>query len=99
MKTVFNIVKVINIIALCFIIFGLYGLIIIGILQTIAALLFLVLFPKDKPIYIYFSISILFFVFWNHTSLDWLMLVPIFLVGYLTYIIHTKKSSITSHEL
>ncbi|MGB3608064.1 MAG: hypothetical protein WA775_03740 [Psychroserpens sp.] len=91
MRTSLKVIKDVNIIALCFIIFGPYGFAIIGFLQTIVALMFLIMFPKQKSIYLYFAISILFFLIWPITETYIIFALPLFLTGYLTYIIQTKK--------
>ncbi|WP_333599750.1 hypothetical protein [Flavobacterium sp.] len=91
MKTFFKITEIINIIALLFLLLGAYGLAITGILQVTAALLFVILFPKNKLIYCYFGLVILFFLLWDGHSMDWLFLLPIFLVFFLTFIIYNQK--------
>lgn len=93
MKIVFKIVEIINIIALLFLGFLAYGVAVTGFLQVIAAILFLILFPKNKLIYIYFGLVIIFFCFWNG-EFDWLFLLPIFLIVFLTSIIYKQKSEI-----
>jgi len=93
MKTIFKSSKVVNVIALCIIIFGGYGLPITGFLQVIAAILFLIAFPKDKLIYVYFLLVGTFFVLWNRNimELTWLFIIPVYLLIHLSYVIHTKK--------
>ena len=83
--------KFINITALVFLIFGPYGIAITGFLQVIAALLFLIAFPKNILIYIYFAIVGLFFLFWNEKVFDIQFIIPIGLIIYLSYLIHFKK--------
>ena len=91
MKTAFKIVQIINIIALLFLGLGGYGIGATGFLQFISAILFLFLFPKNKLIYIYFGIIIIFFCLWDG-NFDWLFALPIFLVLFLTFIIYKQKS-------
>jgi len=90
-KTIFKIVQIINIIALLFLLLGLYGIAVTGALQVLAASLFLVLFPKNKLIYIYFGLVALFFLLWTDKEFNWLFLIPIFLIFYLTFIIYNQK--------
>ena len=87
----FKIIKITNIIALAFLLLGGYGLAVTGILQVIAALFFLITFPKNKLIYTYFSIVILFFIIWDRHTMDWLFVIPIGLIFFLTYIIYNQK--------
>ena len=91
MNTAFKIIKFMNIIALLFLLLGGYGLPITGFLQLVAAILFLILFTKNKLIYIYFVLVIIFFSFWDYGSIDWLFAIPIFLIGFLTFIIYNQK--------
>ena len=93
MKTVLKISKIINITALYFLAFGFYGLPITGALQVIAAFLFLLIFPKDKLIFLYFMLVGLFFWLWdkNITPFNWLLIIPPYLIIHLSYTIHTKK--------
>lgn len=91
MKIAFKIAEIINIIALLFLGLGGYGIGATGFLQIISAILFLFLFPKNKLIYIYFGIVIIFFCFWDG-NFDWLFALPIFLVLFLTFIIYKQKS-------
>lgn len=91
MKSILNISKAINILALSFLIFGPYGIAITGFLQVLAAIFYLIAFPKSKLIYIYFAVVGLFFSFWNEHVFDWQFTIPIGLLIYLTYIIHFKK--------
>ncbi|MFM9987421.1 hypothetical protein [Flavobacterium sp.] len=91
MKITFKIAEIINIIALGFLLLGFYGLAITGGLQVLAAILFILIFPKNKLIYIYFGLVITFFLIWDHHSMDWLFALPIFLVFFLTYIIYQQK--------
>lgn len=92
MKIPFIITKILNIIALLPLLLGMYGLALTGFLQVIAAILFLLQFPKNKLIYIYFGLVITFFIIWNRNSMDWLFTIPIFLIFFLTYIIHFQKN-------
>jgi len=94
MKILFKIAEIINIIALLFLALGGYGIGATGFLQTISAILFLFLFPKNKLIYIYFGIVIIFFCLWDG-NFDWLFALPIFLVLFLTFIIYKQKSTIS----
>lgn len=89
----FKVIKVINIIALFFLLLGAYGLAVTGFLQVIAALFFLVTYPKNKLIYIYFSFVILFFIIWDRHTMDWLFIIPIGLIFFLTYIIYNQKKN------
>ena len=91
MKPTLKLIKVINIIALVFLLSGMYGLAVTGILQVTAALLFLLLFPKNKLIYCYFGLVIIFFLIWDREVIGWLFAIPLFLIGFLTYIIYTQK--------
>lgn len=92
MKTAFKIVKIINIIALLFLLFGVYGIAITGALQVLAATLYLTLFPKNKLIYVYFGLVGLFFLLWDGDDFDWLFVIPIFLIFFLSNIIHFQKT-------
>ncbi|MFT5846510.1 MAG: hypothetical protein ACI902_000555 [Psychroserpens sp.] len=93
MKTILKTSKKLNVIALCFIIFGGYGLPITGFLQVAAAVLFLIAFPKNKLIYVYFILVATFFLLWNRNimQLTWLFIIPAYLLIHLSYLIHTKK--------
>lgn len=91
MKTTFTIVRIINIIALLFLLLGAYGLAATGFLQALAAMLFLFLFPKNKLIYIYFALVGIFFWLWDGKGFDWLFTIPFFLIIFLTYIIYNQK--------
>lgn len=91
MKTAFKIVQIINIIALVFLCFWAYGVAITGFLQVISAILFLIIFPKNTLIYIYFILVFVFFLFWNG-DFSWFFALPLFLVGFLTFIIYKQKS-------
>ena len=91
MKIRFKIVEIINIVALLFLLLGGYGLGMTGLLQVIAAILFLTLFPKNKLIYLYFGIVMLFFLIWDRKNMDWLFTMPIFLIFFLTFIIYNQK--------
>ncbi|WP_264544571.1 MULTISPECIES: KUP/HAK/KT family potassium transporter [Flavobacterium] len=86
----FKVVQIINIIALLFLVLGAYGIAATGIFQVIAALCFLILFPSNKLIYIYFALVILFFLFWDGTF-NLLFSIPIFLIFFLTFIIYKQK--------
>ena len=92
MKIPFKITKFLNIIALFPLLLGAYGLALTGFLQVIAAILFLLEFSKNKLIYIYFALVIMFFIIWDRNSMDWLFTIPIFLIFFLTYIIHFQKN-------
>ncbi|AUC83404.1 hypothetical protein [Lacinutrix sp. Bg11-31] len=85
-----KITKIINFIALLFVLLGPYGIAITGGLQVLSGIIFILLFPKNKLIYIYFGLVIFFFLIWNG-GFDWFFLLPAFLVCFLTYIIHTQK--------
>lgn len=86
----FKIVQIINIIGLLFLLLGAYGIAFTGFLQIIAALSFWTLYPKNKFIYIYFVLVILFFSVWDGTfSLSFSL--PIFLIFFLTFIIYNQK--------
>jgi hypothetical protein len=91
MKTLFKITKIINIIALLFLLLGPYGLPATGFLQVIAAISFVIQFPKNKLIYIYFALVLTFFLVWDQHSMDWLFALPISLIFFLTYIIYKQK--------
>lgn len=90
MKTTFKVLEIINICALLFLLLGAYGIAITGALQVLAAILFLILFPKNKLIYIYFGLVIIFFLIWNG-EFNWLFLLPISLIFFLTFIIYNQK--------
>ena len=94
MKTTFKIVEIINIAALMFLLCGGYGLPITGALQVLGAILFVLIFPKNKLIYIYFSLVILFFLIWDRQSMDWLFALPIALIFFLTFIIYNQKKKL-----
>ncbi|MNX59880.1 hypothetical protein D3C86_907690 [compost metagenome] len=93
MKITFKIVEIINICALTFLLAGAYGIAITGALQVLAAFLFLVLFPKNKFIYIYFSLVFFFFLIWDG-EFTWLFLLPISLIFFLTFIIYNQKKKL-----
>ncbi|MFD1601503.1 hypothetical protein ACFSJW_15780 [Flavobacterium artemisiae] len=93
MKTTFKILEIINVCALMFMLIGGYGLPVTGFLQVIAAILFLIIFPKNKLIYIYFGLVILFFLIWDGVF-SWLMLLPISLAFFLTFIIYNQKKKL-----
>ncbi|RVU91602.1 hypothetical protein EH230_12205 [Flavobacterium columnare] len=91
MKTIFTTSKVINVIAILFLLLGAYGIAITGFLQVLGATLYLIAFPKNKLIYSYFALVIIFFVFWDKTF-NWFFALPFLLIFYLTYIIHFQKN-------
>lgn len=93
MKIVVKISKVINIIALLFLLFGFYGIAFTGLFQVIAAVLFLIARPKEKLLWIYFGTVLIFFVIWDNNIIhwQWIFLIPACLIILLTYIIHFKK--------
>jgi K+ transporter len=93
MKTTFKIVEIINICGLMFLLAGAYGIAVTGFLQVLAAILFLVIFPKNKLIYIYFSLVIIFFLIWNG-KFDWIFLLPVLLIFFLTFIIYNQKKKL-----
>lgn len=94
MKTLFTISKVINIIALVFLILGLYGLAITGALQVLAAVIYFFVFPKSKLIYTYFGLVALFFLIWDQEGFSWWFAIPFFLIVFLSYIIHFNKNQL-----
>ncbi len=99
MKTIYHASKVLNIMALFCILGGAYGLIFTGLLQMLAAFFFLIAFPKSKFIYTYFIITSLFFVLIKTHVFELfgpIFIVPIFLIFFLSYTIHFKK---TDHEV
>jgi uncharacterized protein len=85
-------IKITNIIALLFLILGGYGIAMTGVLQVCAATLFLLRFPKNKLIYIYFTLVAVFFLFWDQHSFDGLFAIPIFLIFFLTFIIYKQNN-------
>ncbi|WP_040278800.1 hypothetical protein [Psychroserpens damuponensis] len=91
MKTILQISKVINILALCCLIGLAYGLVLTGALQVLAAILFFIAFPKEKLIYIYFAVVGLFFLIWEGNPFGWQFVIIVGLMILLTYTIHTKK--------
>ncbi|MDQ6529499.1 hypothetical protein [Flavobacterium sp. LHD-85] len=93
MKITFKIVEIINICALTFLLAGAYGIAFTGALQVLAAILFVLTFPKNKLIYIYFGLVILFFLIWNG-EFSWLFLLPISLIFFLTFIIYNQKKKL-----
>ncbi|MCD0470950.1 hypothetical protein [Flavobacterium sp. JAS] len=95
MKTTFKIIEIINIAALIFLLLGAYGLAITGGLQVLAAILFVLIFPENKLIYIYFALVILFFSFWNG-GFGWLFVIPIYLIFFLTIIIYHQKAKLST---
>lgn len=88
MKALQFIAKGINITALLFLVFGTYGIAITGALQVFAATMYLFIFPKNKLLYLYFGCVIVFFSFWKGSLTELLFSIPIFLILFLTYIIH-----------
>ena len=99
MIIIYQISKVLNVLALLFLLGGPYGLAFTGILQILAAFFFLIAFPKSKLIYTYFIITCLFFVLLKTNVYELfgpILLVPIVLIFFLSYIIHFKKKS---HEV
>ena len=93
MKTTFKVLEIINICALLFLLLGGYGIAVTGALQVLAAVLFIIIFPKNKMIYIYFSLVIIFFLSWNG-EFSWLFLLPISLIFFLTFIIYNQKKKL-----
>jgi hypothetical protein len=93
MKTVLKITKGINIVAVLFLLLGPYGIAITGALQVLAAILYLIMSPKNKLIYIYFGLVAMFFIFWQG-DFNWLFSIPVFLIFFLTYIIHFQNKKI-----
>ncbi|MBP4139329.1 hypothetical protein [Flavobacterium geliluteum] len=94
MKMTFKIMEIVNIVALLFLLAGAYGIAITGTLQILAAVLFLILFPKNKWIYVYFGMVICFFLIWDGELLNWLFLIPISLIFFLTFIIYNQKKKL-----
>jgi hypothetical protein len=94
MKTLFAIAKIINIIALLFLLIGFYGLAIAGFLQVLAATVYFFVFPKSKLIYIYFGLVALFFLIWDLEGFSWLFAIPFFLIVFLSYTIHFNKNKL-----
>ncbi len=90
MKATFKIIEVINIAALMFLLLGGYGLPVTGVLQVLAAILFVTIFPKNKLIYVYFGLVVFFFTFWSG-DFNWFFLLPVALIIFLTYIIYNQK--------
>ncbi|WP_047545245.1 hypothetical protein [Psychroserpens sp. Hel_I_66] len=91
MKNLLQISKVTNIIALLFLIWLGYGLMFTGALQVLAAVLFVIAFPREKLIYLYFAIVGLFFLIWQGNPFGWQFAIIVGLMILLTYTIHTKK--------
>ena len=60
-----------------------------GALQVLIALILFVRNPDDKRLYIYFSITILFFILWLGLGIndDWIFSLPPALALFLTYIV------------
>jgi hypothetical protein len=85
--------KTLNVIVLCFIIFGGYGLTRRGLLQVLAFMLFLIVFPKDKLIYVNFILVATFFLLWNRNIMDlkWILITPAYLLIHLSDLIQSKK--------
>ena len=98
MKNTFKILKIINLVALAFILVLGYGWPITGGLQVLAAIMFAIVFPKNKLIYVYFFSVILFFLVWGEIC-DWdttnalFLIFPLILVIFLTYIIYNQKQN------
>ncbi len=92
MKTLFKITRIINVIAVIFSFFGLFGLLVTGPLQVLAGILYLIIFPKDKLIYIYFGLATIFFFLWDKNDINYLFAIPVFLIIFLSYIIHFQRS-------
>lgn len=60
-----------------------------GVAQVVIALILFALDPKDKRLYVYFSITIVFFIVWlgfNITN-NWIFSLPPALALFLTYIL------------
>lgn len=95
MKTILKLSKFVNIIALVFLLLGPYGIAITGALQLLAAVIYLTVYYYNRLIYVYFGLVIIFFIFWEG-NFDWLFSIPIFLIFFLTYIIHFQKVVSTS---
>lgn len=91
MKDKLSTSRVINVLALCCLLGGVYGLMFTGFFQIIAGVIFAYTFPKSKSIQLYFLIVSLFFLTWGGNIFGLQFLIPIGLMCYLTYIIHTKK--------
>jgi hypothetical protein len=99
MKTILNTSRVINVLALICLLGGPWGIIFTGYLQVFAALFFLMAFPKNLWIYIYFGVVGIFFLIWNGKLDTWLFIIPICLIFYLSYIIHGTKNKKTITNL
>ena len=100
-KTTLNIAKTINIMALCCLIGGPYGIAFTGFLQVIAAIVFIFTVPKNKLIVLYFFLVLLYFLIWRGDIFGWQVTIPLGLIGLLTYIIHfqSKKNSVKPKAL
>lgn len=99
MKITYQISKILNVMALLCLLVGQYGLPFTGILQILAAFFFLIAFPKSKLIYTYFTITSLFFISIKTNVFELfspILLVPIVLIFFLSYIVHFKK---LGHEI
>jgi hypothetical protein len=79
------------------IIFALFSLILVGIIQIILGIIYLYLFPKDNNIKWYMCLVVIFFglcfIFSKidmEASYIFIIPLPIFLCIYLSYIIHSK---------
>lgn len=94
-KNILKILKVINTIALCFIIGGAYGLMFTGLFQLIAGIIFIFVFPKNTFIYIYFALVLLFFFMYMGNIFGWQLIIPVSLMFFLTYIIHVDSKKYT----
>ncbi len=99
MKITYQLSKILNVIALFCLLGGPYGLAFTGIIQIVAAFFFLIAFPKSKLIYGYFTITSLFFILIKNNVYEFfsfILIVPIALIFFLSYIIHLKKMN---HEI
>lgn len=83
--------KIINVLALCFLVGGAYGLAFTGLLQILAGLFFMFTIPKHHLIYLYFFIVAVFFCIWRGDIFGWQCVIPIGLMFFLTYIIHFES--------
>lgn len=90
MKTLLKISKTINVIALLFLFLGPYGIAITGALQLLAAVIHFFVFFHNRLIHVYFGLVVVFFIFWDG-NFGWFFLIPIFLIFFLSYIIHFQK--------
>ncbi|RZN82611.1 MAG: hypothetical protein EVB11_07790 [Winogradskyella sp.] len=83
--------KALNVFALFCLLGGGYGLMFTGFFQVIAGVYFAFAFPKSKRIQLYFLLVALFFLVWKGNIFGWQFLLPMGLILFLTYTIHTKK--------